>query len=131
MPLTLAQNNLLEALVLTAVGMGVVFAALLLLMVMIQGLHRAVGDRPKPVKPIAVKPKPTTAPATSGDTPMGDELIVVLTAAAAVVLGRPASAVRVLRFRQANDDWAAAGRGSLTRSHQPSKTLSPPASPRS
>ncbi|MEM6393361.1 MAG: OadG family protein [Planctomycetota bacterium] len=131
MPLTLAQNNLLEALVITSVGMGVVFAALLLLMVMIHGLHRAVGDRPNPVKPAPAKPKPTATPAASGDDPMGDELIAVLTAAAAAVLGRPASAVRVLRFRQSNDDWAAAGRGTLTRSHQPSKTLSPPASPRS
>ncbi|MEM1213274.1 MAG: OadG family protein [Planctomycetota bacterium] len=141
MPLTLAQNNLTEALVLTGVGMGVVFAALLLLMVMIMGLHRALGDRARPTPAVTrtpAKPQPKTGTPQADASDMSDELIAVLTAAAAAVLGRPASAVRVLRFQRSNDDWAAAGRGSLTRSHQPTRTptstpppLSPPASPRS
>ncbi|MEM6332840.1 MAG: OadG family protein [Planctomycetota bacterium] len=121
---TLAQSEMTQGFMLTLVGMGVVFLALITLMLLIGGLIWLSGrmdrkPKPKPA-PAAASPAAATpaAPATPSDEP-GEELIAVLAAAAAAALGRPVGTVRLVRFRRASDDWQAGGRRALTTAHRP------------
>lgn len=134
----LAESEMGEALVLTVVGIGVVFAALALLMFLIGLLQKLVRDPlPAAAPPPKVPAKSTSAAhnmggATSGadggaggdggDGGAGGEnpqLIVVLAAAAAAALGRSVESVRVLRYQSSSVQWSSSGRRSLTTSHRP------------
>ena len=118
---TLAQSDIGAGLVLTVVGMGVVFSALIFLMVLVRVL--ALGD----ARPRRAKPAPP-APAASDDTPpakpdtkapLDPTLIAVITAAAAAALGVGPDSIRVTRYRWTASDWQASGRRTLTTSHRP------------
>ncbi len=92
-----------EALVLMIVGMGVVFVALLLLMLTVGVLNRLPGgDDPMPASAgssTSDTKSATQAGENAGGTAggVGGELVAVLSAAAATALQRP---VRVTRVQQ-------------------------------
>ncbi|MEM1208710.1 MAG: OadG family transporter subunit [Planctomycetota bacterium] len=121
MTLTIAQSELGLGLVLTLVGMGVVFASLVVLMVMVHGIGKALEERTRPAP--AASP-PATPPAKAAREPAApaaadNELIAVLAAAAAAALGTSPANVRVIRFRRWSGEWSAFGRVNLTQSHRP------------
>lgn len=116
----LGQSETTESLMLTVVGMGVVFCALILLMIMVGVLHRVLAEKPAaPAPTSAAAPPPPTPPAESSDATDDQELIAVLAAAAATALGRSVQQIRVLRFTHASEQWASSGRHTLTTSHRP------------
>jgi len=125
MTLMLAQSETGLALVLTLVGMGVVFAALIVLMVMVAGLQKALAERPpkaSPTPPATTAPSPAGKPAdTAAPQPVADDeqLVAVLAAAAAAALNTSASNVRIIRFQRWSGEWSAFGRVNLTQSHRP------------
>lgn len=118
---TLAQadlgHDLDEGLVLMAVGMGVVFIALVALWGAVALVKRFAGDDPAPAPATAAPPAPIT---DRGPTP---ELVAVIAAAAAAALGH--RGVRVTRItpliRGDAAPWSTGGRQSHMAAHRPAR----------
>jgi sodium pump decarboxylase gamma subunit len=119
----LAQSETTLSLVLTLVGMAVVFTSLVVLAMAVQVLKLASGQRQQRPEPPAAGVGPASpGPASSTPaSPQSDpgELVAVLAAAAAAALGRSPQTVRLVRFKRSGDDWQAAGRRALLTSHRP------------
>jgi len=120
MILTLGQSGgsvgprLSEGLTLMGVGMGVVFAALLLLWVMIIIVDRLTGS---------ATPQPEDERGGPGVEPGGGDhdpqLIAVLTAAATAAVGRRVQLREAYFVGEADHTWAKEGRRQVMRSHHP------------
>ena len=126
---TFAQAvSFFDGVTLLVVGMGVVFLALLLLMVMISGIAKAQaalrpGYDPDDF-PLLITRKPQTPLSGAGDEQtITPELVAVLAAAATAALGRPVRVVRVERYRRDHDEaWKQQGRHVLMTGHRPHRS---------
>ena len=101
------DDALASAVTLMVVGIGVVFVALFLVMVIIIGLRR-LSARPVDAGP------PVAAPRSGVDP----EHLVVIAAAAAMAVGRPARVRRVVMLGHASNVWGVEGRATIMHSHQ-------------
>lgn len=108
-------ENLIDALLLGAVGMTVVFAGLLLINWFISLLAKLLVAEESPVERV-----PVTVPAKALEPAgaIGPKTVAVITAAAVAAVGRP---VRVQRITFINHNtisaWAERGRVSIQGSH--------------
>ncbi len=112
-----------DGLALTVVGMGVVFVALALLMMMITGLNRVrVRREAKALAPKAAASVAETAldAASADDKAISPRLVAVISAAVAAALG-PGTRVHRVRFvgPGGRGQWAASGRAGIMGSHRP------------
>ena len=125
--LILANGNLGEAVTLMIVGMGVVFAALILVGLML-GLLRKLGEPTPKAKPQSFRMTPMRSPSRAqaatqkaeAEPKVDPHLLVVLTAAATAMVHGPVR-VRRVQFISANpaqrSGWAAQGRVMIHASH--------------
>jgi sodium pump decarboxylase gamma subunit len=115
------MENLLESVILLVVGMGGVFAALLLLAGMIW-LFKAADDR---LNHRRIRKYSETVESAQGVEDVNDEVVAVLSAAAAAVLKKPVR-VRRIRFLTTGPaaTWAVTGRLNVMASHQISRRKS-------
>ncbi len=119
----LAQSDtafVTEGLALMAVGMLVVFTALLLLLAVIMGIRKLTEA---PVYP-ALTPEPA-APLMGTDPPadhgLSPERLAVIAAAAAVAVRKPVRVRRVSVLTPSASTWARSGRRNIMTSHRPHK----------
>jgi Na+-transporting methylmalonyl-CoA/oxaloacetate decarboxylase gamma subunit len=116
-----AEADLASGVVLMAVGMLVVFVALVLILASI-ALIRRVADRPEGAPAVAPAPEAKTsapAEAPAEDEAITPELLAVLTAAAVAATGTRVRVRRVALVGDRSDAWLAGGRASLMGSHKP------------
>lgn len=127
--LTLAQNNVAsgdvqQALLLMAVGMAVVFGALVVLLAVIL-LVNFLGREAPAVEPESKAPaEPQKAPQTgTGGTPGAagedQQFIAVLAAAATAAIGQRVRIRRVRFVGRPSTAWAQLGRHGIMTSHRP------------
>lgn len=107
------MENILDSLVLVIVGMGSVFAALLLLAAMIW-LFKATDEQLN-----RRRIRKYSESVEIGDQTINDEVVAVLAAAAVTALKKPVR-VRRVRFLAAGTEgtWAVTGRLNVMASHQ-------------
>jgi Na+-transporting methylmalonyl-CoA/oxaloacetate decarboxylase gamma subunit len=105
------------------VGMGVVFAALMLIGLTMVLLRVVASDKPAAAKPAAATAA-TAAATAAAEPPITPELIAVLTAAATVAVGQPARVSRV-RFVSYTPGaaWTEHGRRSIHSSYPVRKSI--------
>lgn len=115
------MENLLQSLVLLAVGMGGVFAALLLLAGMIW-LLRAADEQ---LNRRRIRQYAKSVEAETGVEELNDEIVAVLSAAAVAAMRRSVR-IRRVRFLTAGREgaWAVTGRLNVMASHQISRRKS-------
>ncbi len=118
-------HNMSDGLVLMAVGMGVVFIALVTLWGVVALVKALAGDDSAPATPATAAPPAPPSPITDpGPTP---ELVAVITAAATAALGT--HGVRVTRItpliRGDAAPWTAGGRQSHMATHRPARRNTP------
>ena len=102
-------QNLLNALAITGIGMGLVFGALGLLWALIAALTRALADRPATEGPTA--PAPAAAPAIPADAGQSRRRAAIAAVAVALALQREAEATRPLAAGSLVSPWQTAMRG--------------------
>ncbi|WP_432798235.1 OadG family protein [Poriferisphaera sp. WC338] len=113
--MTLAAEDMVTGgLTLMFVGMGVVFTALILLMITIKALNTFLAEKPKAVP----------APAPIANTPKSNdeiepEVLAVISAAVAAVVGGSHKIRRVDVLYKQGTAWARQGRRSIMTSHRP------------
>lgn len=123
-PYTLAQADLNQGLIIMVVGMLVVFAALAVLMGLIELINGLTSEKkPGAIASPAAKPETTDDIATMAPAPTtghDPHMIAILTAAATAALRRPV-AVKSARLVSTQPDsaWARQGRRSIMGSHRP------------
>ncbi|QDU72793.1 OadG family protein [Mucisphaera calidilacus] len=122
MPLVTAEMSpLTEGVMLTIVGMTVVFGSLIVLLFLVRLIGAALSDREKPVAaPAAAAVSTAPAPASSGGVDDG-ALIAVLSAAAAAVVGRRVRIQGVRMVTRRDRAWSQQGRRSIMTSHRPQR----------
>jgi sodium pump decarboxylase gamma subunit len=108
-------STFVQGLYIMAVGMGVVFAALILVMFAIMALNRIFKVKEK--GPVAEVAKATVAPAPAPAAPAAGKANQELVAAIAIALalklqstGTPPSPVHVISLKNEKSVWAAVGR---------------------
>lgn len=118
LPVLAEMSPMTEGVMLTIVGMVVVFASLIVLLFLVRLIGALLAEKPKPV--VAAAPAaPASAPASTG-TDEG-ELIAVLTAAATAVIGRRVRVQGIRMVSRRDRAWAQQGRRSILTSHRPSR----------
>lgn len=107
------MDNFLMSLMLTVIGMGVVFLALLVLMLSIQFIGLIAGDRHRPAP--AGGGRMTVNPAGAGEE---EEMAAAISAAISTVYGETAR-VHYIRMLHEEDQatWSRLGRIDIMRSH--------------
>lgn len=102
----------------TLLGMGTVFAVLILLWVLVEVLHLLLGHPAEkktsapakteaPAPSVAPSPVVSETPSESGSAPADDlAIIAVITAAIAAASGQSPSSFRVVSFKRANNKFS-------------------------
>jgi Na+-transporting methylmalonyl-CoA/oxaloacetate decarboxylase gamma subunit len=108
------QEKMIDAVTVTVVGMGIVIVALLVMGEIFKLLGRLLMPKEAPAEPVSSPSVPAPAPAGGIDP----KLIVVLSAAAAAVVGKRV-VVRRITFINHNtiSGWSEAGRIGIQTSH--------------
>jgi sodium pump decarboxylase gamma subunit len=115
-----------EGFELMVVGMGVVFTALVLIMILMIIIRAVVKMANKPKTAPALQPAPAASastPAQSDDSGMDPQIAVLLTAAVAAVVKRPFRIRQVAQINRNTNAWAEHGRSVHHRSHRVRKGL--------
>jgi len=112
----LAQaTDLNTGLVLTVVGMGIVFTVLVLIMIMLFSLQAIFNKQKK-----TSDPEPADSAAVTQEDDTTPEVMAVIAAAVAVAVGRPHKIRRVnLITQEVRTEWKGRGREKLHSSHRP------------
>lgn len=122
LPATTASDSLNAALVLMVVGMGVVFAALLIMSLGLTLLGRfASANAAKPPEDRAAQDAhESQSPQAAAPDDHAGQHAVVIAAAVAAAIGRPHRIARVVLLEDnPQRDWVAGGRASVMTSHTP------------
>ena len=113
------SENLLNAVMLTLVGMLVVFVSLMLLLAAITLLNRLGAEKPQSQPEAEPAPAPEAAAAETATQVTDPHLIAVLTAAATAALRRRVRVRRAHFVQTGNHTWAQLGRHEIMSSHRP------------
>ena len=82
-------------------GMGVVFAGLICL-VIILGILNSIFSKIQTKMPVESKPDASAVPATNSNDKMDDETVAAVSAALAEAMGRDVSAIRITSIKKIN-----------------------------
>ena len=120
---TLAEASwVTEGITLMVVGMGVVFSSLVLLLIVIKTLNTGLAEKPKAVVASTTPaPAPASEPAAKTTDGIEPEVLAVISAAVAAVVGgsHRIRRVDVLTGQHTGSNWARHGRRAIMTSHRP------------